>query len=105
MEDDTEGINSFEFVVLTELGKINKRLDTIDNKVTETYAVHERIKKEANFRHTYSKVSLYGAKHINPSDYGNDDSSNDSDVDEEPIDQNMLRNGTVTKKDNCCSII
>lgn len=105
MEEDSEGINSFEFVVLTELGKLNKRLDTIDDKVTEIHVVNERIKKEANFRRTYSKVPLYGAKHITHTDYNEDSSSSGSDTDEGIIDQNMLRNRPVGKKDNCCSII
>lgn len=47
-------------VILRELDKIVRRLDTIDDKVTAIHAVNERIKKEASFRRTYRDVPLYG---------------------------------------------
>ena len=63
---------------LREFDKLHRRLDAIENKLTDICVVNDRIKKEAAFKRTYSQTHLYGAKHFAMSDYNSGDSDNDS---------------------------
>lgn len=52
MEQDESVSN----VVRDAFDKLNRRFDSIENKVSDIHATHERIKKEASFKRQYSEI-------------------------------------------------
>lgn len=109
--EDKESSSLFPLLI-TELDKLNRRLDTIENKVNDIHATHERIKKEASFKRSYRETPLYGASHYSLSDFhpiASEDSDSGVDVPDGALDHMEVEGhsdlGRMRKKQccQCCS--
>lgn len=90
-------------LLLREIEKLNRRLDTMDDKLSGICVVNERIKSEATFKRTYTQTPLYGAKHLSPTDYGGDSTEEDDDESDHMVADPMMKN--LKKSHNCCCVI
>ena len=92
--------DSLSNVVRDEFDKLNRRFDSIENKVSDIHATHERIKKEAAFKRQYSEIPpLYGAKHLSLTDYDKIEVEDDDSGDDDGL---TPMNKTTCRRRCCC---
>lgn len=108
--------NTTNTVVLVELDKIVRRLDSIDDKVSAIHAVNERIKKEASFRRKYRDVPLYNntttdglSSHETNLIVDDDDEEDDEEDVQDDEDDGIVLAQPIRRKSkcrycSCCSI-